>query len=254
MNERATKPADTQRELHKAGVSSSAKYQQLVVGKPGKAALLRYELIMLFSSWVPGALGLLLRSKLYPRLLGSVGRGVVFGTNVVLRHPHKIRLGDNVVIDDNCVLDAKGTDNRGISVGSGVFIGRNTLVYCQNGDITIGDQANIGSNCQVFSASSVKIGSKALVAAYSYFVGGGHVYDDPDVPIMDQGRTAKGLAVGDNVWIGAGAKILDGVTVGEGVIVAAGAVVNRSFADKSIVGGVPAKLIGERTGKRAAES
>jgi acetyltransferase-like isoleucine patch superfamily enzyme len=80
------------------------------------------------------------------------------------------------------------------------------------------------------------------------------VYDDPDVPIMDQGRTAKGLTVGDNVWIGAGAKILDGVTVGEGVIVAAGAVVNRSFADKSIVGGVPAKLIGERTGKRAAES
>jgi len=254
MNERATKPADTQRELQKAGVSSSAKYQQLVVGKPGKAALLRYELIMLLSSWVPGALGLLLRSKLYPRLLGAVGRGVVFGTNVVLRHPHKIQLGDNVVIDDNCVLDAKGTDNRGIVIGSNVFIGRNTIIYCQNGNIEIGDHANIGSNCQVFSARSVTIGKKALVAAYVYFVGGGHIYDDPDIPVIDQGRTAKGLVVGDNVWVGAGAKILDGVTIGEGAIVAAGAVVTHSFEDKSIVGGVPAKLIGNRSGRRAEGS
>ena len=52
--------------------------------------------------------GLVLRKRLYPWLLGSCGRNVVFGQNVVLRHPHKIHIGSNVVIDDNCLLDAKG--------------------------------------------------------------------------------------------------------------------------------------------------
>jgi acetyltransferase-like isoleucine patch superfamily enzyme len=51
-----------------------------------------------------------------------------------LRHPHKI-IGDNVVIDDLCCLDAKGTDNRGITIGNGVFVGRNTILSCKNGDI-----------------------------------------------------------------------------------------------------------------------
>ena len=69
---------------------------------------------MLLSAWVPGALGLFLRSKLYPLILGRVGRNVAFGCNVVLRHPHKIEIDDNVVIDDQCCLDAKGTTNRGI--------------------------------------------------------------------------------------------------------------------------------------------
>ena len=48
-----------------------------------------------------------------------VGRNVVFGVNVTLRHPHKIAIGDNVVIDDSCCLDAKGTDNKGITIGDG---------------------------------------------------------------------------------------------------------------------------------------
>ena len=85
---------------------------------------------------------------------------MVFGQHVVLRHPHKIRIGDNVVIDDNCLLDAKGESNDGITIGSGVFIGRNTIVSCKNGDITIGERANIGFNCEVFSASRVTIGPR----------------------------------------------------------------------------------------------
>ena len=78
-----------------------------------------------------------LRGKLYPLILGRVGRNVVFGANVTLRHPHKIAIGDNVVIDDQCCLDAKGTDNRGIVIGNGVFVGRNTILSCKNGDIVL---------------------------------------------------------------------------------------------------------------------
>ena len=92
---------------------------------------------MLLSQSVPGALGLALRKTLYPLLLGTCGRNVVFGQNVVLRHPHKIHIGDNVVIDDNCLIDAKGESNAGIRIASGVFIGRNTILSCKNGDIEL---------------------------------------------------------------------------------------------------------------------
>ena len=114
----------------------------------------------------------------------------MFGVNVTLRHPHKIRIGDNVVIDDLCCLDAKGTDNKGITIGNGVFVGRNTILSCKNGDIVIDDRANIGFNCEIFSASRVRVGKDMLMAAYTYLVGGDHLYDRIDIPVLQQGRTA----------------------------------------------------------------
>lgn len=138
-----------QQELFDEKKSKVAKYQDLVVGRPGWGALMAFELVVLTASWVPGALGLFLRAKLYPLVLGRVGRNVVFGANVTIRHPHKIAIGDNVVIDDQCCLDAKGTDNRGIVIGNGVFVGRNTILSCKNGDIVLDDCANLGFNCEI---------------------------------------------------------------------------------------------------------
>ena len=237
---------DSQNESTGHNTSKLQKYQNLVIGKHGFWNLLKYELITLFSTAIPGALGLLLRSKLYPRLLGQAGRGVVFGNNVVLRHPGKSRLGSNVVFDDNCVLDAKGDSNQGIDMGSNVFVGRNTIIYCQNGDVEIGENANIGSNCQIFSARHVKIGNDVLIAAYVYLVGGGHNFDDPTIPIIQQGRTAHGITIEDDVWLGAGVKVLDGVTIGQGSIIAAGAVVTEDIPPYVIAGGIPAKIIKNR--------
>jgi acetyltransferase-like isoleucine patch superfamily enzyme len=234
---------DTQSELTTKKGTKIQKYQALVVGQPGIWRLIRYELVTLFSTWIPGALGLLLRTKLYPFLLKSVGKGVVFGVNVVLRSPNKVRIGDNVVVDDNGVLDGKGQTNNGITIENSVFIGRNTIVYCQNGDIVIGDNVNIGSNCQIFSASQVKIGKNVLIAAYCYLVGGGHIFDDANIPVMQQGRHSLGISIGDNVWLGAGAQVLDGVTIGEGAVIAAGAVVTENIPPFSVAGGIPAKIL-----------
>src|SRR5687767_15490107 len=128
-----------QDQLFETGKSSRQKYAALIVGRPGLGALLKYELIVTFTQSCPGALGLALRRMSYPWLLGSCGRNVVFGQNVVVRHPHKIHIGSNVVIDDNCLLDAKGESNRGIRIGGGVFVGRNTILSCKNGDIDIDD-------------------------------------------------------------------------------------------------------------------
>ena len=125
---------EIQKELFDKG-SKLKKYQTLILGEKGFFKLLKYELIIGLTSWVPGALGLLLRSKLYPCLMGSVGRNVTFGSGVVLRHPKKVFIGDNVIVDDNCVLDAKGQNNKGIFIGNGVFLGRNTILNCKNGDI-----------------------------------------------------------------------------------------------------------------------
>ena len=239
-------PSDTQQQLVHQSQSKLQKYQDLVIGRSDLKALITYEFVSLFSSWVPGALGLFLRGHLYKRVLGSVGKNVVFGANVVLRHPHKIFIGNNVVIDDSCVLDAKGRDNEGIVIGDNVFIGRNTLVYCQNGNICIGDNANIGSNCQIFSANSVTIGQDVLMGAYSYLVGGGHIAQDITIPINRQGRKAVGIKVEEDVWFGADVTVLDGITIGKGVIVGAGAVVKESASAYAVIGGVPAKVLGDR--------
>ena len=235
-----------QRELFDEGKSAAGKYRDLVIGRSGVWNLILFELVMLSSSWVPGALGLLLRSKLYPLILGSVGRGVVFGVNVTLRHPHKIALGDNVVVDDGCCLDAKGTDNKGITLGNGVFIGRNTILSCKNGDIVVDDKANIGFNCEVFSASHVRVGKSVLMAAYTYLVGGDHLYDRVDIPVLDQGRTAQGIEIADNVWLGTHVVVTDGSTIGRDAIVGAGAVVVGEVAEFAIAAGIPAKTIRDR--------
>jgi acetyltransferase-like isoleucine patch superfamily enzyme len=179
-------------------------------------------------------------------LLGSCGRGVVFGQNVVLRHPHKIHIGSNVVVDDNCLLDAKGESNRGVRIGNGVFIGRNTILSCKNGDIELADGANIGFNCEVFSASRVRIGRNVLMAAYAYVIGGDHDFSDPSKTVLEQTRTSTGVIIGDGAWIGAGAKILDGVVIGDGAVIGAGAVVRDNVPAAAIAVGVPARVVSSR--------
>jgi len=164
----------------------------------------------------------------------------------VLRHPHKIHIGDDVVVDDNCLLDAKGDENQGIAIGSGVFIGRNTILSCKNGDIDVEDGANVGFNCELFSASYVQVGRDTLLAAYCYLIGGDHDFGDLDRPVLAQTRKSAGVRVGSGAWLGAGAKILDGVSVGDGAIVGAGAVVRDEVPAGAIAVGIPARVVGNR--------
>jgi acetyltransferase-like isoleucine patch superfamily enzyme len=228
--------------------SARAKYSALVVGRPGLGALVKHEIVTLVAQTVPGALGLALRKALYPSLLGACGRNVIFGHNVVLRHPHKIRIGDNVVIDDNCLVDAKGDTNRGITIGNGVFIGRNTILSCKNGDIDVDDGANIGFNCELFSASHVRVGRDALLAAYCYLIGGDHDFSDPSRPVIEQSRRSAGVSVGAGAWLGAGVKVLDGASVGDRAIIGAGALVRDAIPPGAIAVGLPAKVVAQREG------
>ncbi len=223
-------------------------YAAWVVGKPGLWSLLRYELLTGLFGNVPGALGLYLRGKLYPWILGATGSNVFFGRGITLRHPHKIRIGSDVVIDDHCMLDAKGQANAGITIEDGVFIGRNSIIYCKDGDIEIQTQANISFNCEVFSSHKVVVGKGSMIAGYCYIMSGGS-YDckHAEVGFAEQDGYAKGpTVIGEGCWLGAKVVVLDGASIGDGTVVGAGAVVTKAIPERSIALGIPARAVRKR--------
>jgi len=208
--------------------------------------LIKYELIISFISWLPGAIGLLLRSKFYPLIMGQVGKNVIFGRNMTLRHPKKIRIGNNVMIDDNTMLDAKGFNNKGITLGDGVFIGRNCILYCKDGDIYLEENTNIGHNCTLFSSNTITIHNDTLISAYCYILSGGEYdYQNAEIKMIDQdGCTSVGsLEIGSNCWIGAKVIVTDGACIGDNSVIGAGAVVIKPIPPRSLALGIPAKVI-----------
>jgi len=238
---------ELQASLTDAGKSALKKYQEVTIGSSNIGFLIKYELITGIFGSLPGALGLVLRRPLFRTLLGKVGSNVVFGRNIVLRHPRKIHLGNNVIIEDNCVLDAKGRDNKGIFIGDNVMVGRNSILSCKNGDINIGENTIITLNSYIQSAKRVDIGKNVGIGAYCFVIGGGdHEMSRTDIPILAQGQIVKGITIEDNVMIGTGAKIKDGITIGRDAFIGAGAVVTKSIPEFSIAVGIPAKVIRKR--------
>jgi len=246
MNERAL--VETLADEHE---SAAQRYMRMFVGQSSFIALLRYDVLTGILGPMPGALGYFLRSKCYPWLLRQMGRGTVFGRGVVLRCPGQIELGDHVLLDDYVVLDAKGAGSQ-VTIGNQVLIGRNSILSCNEATIQIGDCVSIGPLVVLLCKSHLSIGSHVQIGTGAKFLVGSHDSDDPDIPITQQRRTSQGVALGDNVWIGASATILDGVTVGSGSIVGAGSVVNKDVPPDTVVLGNPARVIQNR--RKVAQS
>jgi len=225
-----------------------AAYRALMYGDMGLGRILWAEFLTTFIGGLGGALGLVLRMKLYPTLFKSCGRKVIFGKNVTIRHPHKIALGDGVVLDDGSVVDAKGADNAGIVLGDRVYVGRNTVIYCKNGDIEIGENVSFSANCIVFSSNKLVMKPNSVVASFAYLLSGGEYdLDDPTPLALQKGTCTKGpLEIGEDCWIGAGAKVLDGAGLGDHCAIGAGAVVNKPIPANSIAVGVPARVVKTR--------
>ena len=233
--------------LSDSSTSSLQKYQAINTGSDSLLFLLAYELYTMLLAPLPGALGYFLRKWVLKRMLGSCGTGLIVGRNITIRHPGKIRLGENVAIDDYAVLDAKGLDNEGISVGDGVMVGRAAVLSCKDGDISIGSKSNIAMGCIIQSGRRVTVGEKVLFGAYCYVVGGGdHRSSRIDIPIMDQGQTITGVSIGDNCWLGADVKVIDGVNIGRDAVLGAGAVVTRDVPDFAVAAGIPAEVRKDR--------
>jgi len=226
--------------------SSFEKYREIIVGSKKWSYFLYYELINLLFSSLGSSIGLLGRKILYPRLFASAGKNLFFGRNVILRCPSKISIGSNVIIDENCLLDGRGPDEINLMIGDDVFIGRDTLISCHDGIISIGNNVNIGVRGMIFSASRITIGDNVIIAADCYITGSTKQFNRLDIPIISQGYKAEGVSIGENTWLGARVTISDGVNIGRDCIIGAGSVVIEDIPDFYIAYGVPAKPIRKR--------
>jgi acetyltransferase-like isoleucine patch superfamily enzyme len=109
--------------------------------------------------------------------------------------------------------------------------------------IRIGANSLIGELNVLRGQGGITIGDRVYTAPMVQMLAVNHVFDDPTRPMVEQGITAEGIVVEDDVWIGAGAIITDGVRICKGAVVAAGAVVTQDVPPFAVVGGTPARVL-----------
>jgi acetyltransferase-like isoleucine patch superfamily enzyme len=116
--------------------------------------------------------------------------------------------------------------------------------------ITIGRDCLIGEYNVIRGQGGVHLGDRVYTSPMTQIIAVNHVFDDPDRPFVEQGITAEGITIEDDVWIGAQAVVTDGVHIGEGAVIAAGAVVTKDVTPHTVVGGVPARKLRTINGAR----
>lgn len=170
---------------------------------------------------------------LFYRLRGydiQIGQGTGLAANAKLVAPKgEIRIGRNCTIADGVILLTDG------------------------GRITLGDNVSINPYSVLYGQGGLAIGNDCRIAANVTIVPANHVFSSIDLPIRAQGLSKKGIQIGQDVWIGAGARILDGVSIGDKAVIGAGAVVTKNVPAYAIFAGVPARQIGARDGGETRE-
>lgn len=230
--------------LVKAHKSPLKAYIEFTVGNVSFFRFLLYETLTCVLGPMPGLIGFYLRRKFYTLLFRETGRGLIIGRNVTIRHPDKIAIADNVTIDDNCIIDARGAGTIGLVLEDNVIINRNCMIQAKAGPIRLGTRTSIGSYSMITSLDGVEIGEAVLTGGRCYLSAGAYHFNNPEIPIMDQGAYAKGtIKIGNKSYLGAGAMIVGGIKVGIGAVIGAGAVVVNDVSEGAIVAGNPAKLL-----------
>lgn len=201
--------------------------------------------------WWPTLLGIGVRAVFY-RLILQMDGWAAIEKNVRLRFADQIRLGPGVYLDEGVYLHATP---QGIDIGANTIVMHGAVLHVYNfrdlpaAGITIGCDSLIGEYSVIRGQGGVQIGDRVYTSPFTQIIAVNHVFDDPERPFVDQGITAEGIIIEDDVWLGAGAVITDGVRVGRGAVVAAGAVVTKNVAPHTVVGGVPARVIKEIDGR-----
>lgn len=136
--------------------------------------------------------------------------------------------------------------NGSVFIGSGCRIGRYCQISPDGGNIYIDENTSINSFSVLSGLGGITIGKYVAIAPRCSIIASNHVFNDSTLPIKKQGLSSKGIVIEDDVWLGIGAIILDGVTIGKGSIVGAGSVVTKNVDPNTIVAGVPARVIKRR--------
>ena len=203
------------------------------------------QTLYLFFSWIPTLVGIGLRGVFYRLILDMEGWAAI-ENRVRLRMADNIRLHNGVYLDQNVYLHASP---QGIEIDENTIIMYGAILHVYNfrdlpqSGIKIGRDSLVGEYTVIRGQGGVGIGDRVYTSPFTQIIAVNHVFDDPDQPFIDQGITAEGIQIEDDVWIGSGAIITDGVRIGEGAVVAAGSVVTQDVPAHSVVAGVPARTI-----------
>ncbi|HUS94931.1 MAG TPA: acyltransferase [Patescibacteria group bacterium] len=203
------------------------------------------QTLYLLIGWVPTIVGIGIRGLLYKIILNIDGWAAI-EDGVRLRFGNYIWLGHGTYIDKGAYLHACP---NGIKIGANTIVMYGAILHVYNfrelpnSVISIGRDCLIGENSVIRGQGGVEIGDRVYTSPYTQIIAVNHVFDDPLRPFVEQGISAEGIVIEDDVWLGAGSIITDGVTIGKGSVVAAGAVVTKDVAPGTVVGGVPARFI-----------
>lgn len=199
--------------------------------------------LQLLLGWIPTVLGIAVRAVAYRSILRSDGWTAI-ERHVRLRFASYIRLAAGSYLDEGVYIHACPA---GVSIGPDTLVMHGAILHVYNfrnlphAFIRIGRDSLIGEYTVIRGQGGVSIGDRVYTSPHCQIIAVDHVFDDPQRSFVEQGITARGITIEDDVWIGAGAIVTDGVTIGRGAVIAAGAVVTADVAPHTVVGGVPAR-------------
>ena len=199
-------------------------------------------------SWMPTLLGIGARAIAYRLIMNMDGVSAI-ESNVRIAHAHNVHLANGVYLDYGVYLHA--TPN-GISIGENTFIMHHSTLHVfnfrnlPNAKITIGKNCFLGEFNVIRGQGGVTIGDDVYTGPMVQIVAINHVFHDSNRPIREQGIIANGITIEDDVWLGAGVKVVDGVTIGKGSVIGAGSTVTKDIPAYSIAVGTPAKKVKDR--------
>lgn len=193
---------------------------------------------------------MMVRGRFFSIGYNQIANSVFIGRKVKVIEKRHLVIGEKTKLQDGVYIDA--LSKEGVFIGENVVLGRNTRIECTGGlqnvgkGVKIGNRTTFGNDCTFGAAGGIEIGDDVVAGQYIRFHAENHNFNDKSKLIREQGITHKGIKIGNNCWIGAGAVFLDGAELGNGCVVGANAVVTKKFPSDVVVAGIPAKVIGYR--------
>jgi acetyltransferase-like isoleucine patch superfamily enzyme len=194
-----------------------------------------------------------LRHKRWQLSFEELGANADIQPTAHFEYAAKIRAGNGCSFARQSLVRANTAEGMCIRLGDNVSIRENALVSANQGHVSIGDHSWVGANSVIHGNGGVDIGSHVLIASHCVINTVSHNFDRTDTPMSRQGLNTDPVVIEDDVWLGTGAVILQGVRVGRGSIVGAGAIVTKSLPPYSIALGVPARVTGNRLDMQEAD-
>jgi len=156
-------------------------------------------------------------------------------------------LGKSVTVSSGAWVSARSVIR--VNSGGSIVIGRHceihpySMLLTHGGDITLGHNCSVNPFTVIYGSGGAYIGNNVRIAAHVVIIPENHNPGTDAMPLRLSGKTLKGIRIDDNVWIGAGVRILDGVSIGRNAIIVAGSVVTHSIPANATAVGVPARVI-----------